>query len=99
MALEPTEERVNNSVVWKCKCDCGNYTLVPQDRLRKGEKLSCGCLKESFGVRQIKNLLNENNIPFEVEKMFDDCINPKTNNFLRFDFFVDNKYLIEYDGE
>ena len=42
-------------------------------------------------------LLTENNIPFIQEKKFDSCISPKGNP-LRFDFYVNNKYLIEYDG-
>lgn len=50
-ALEPTEERHYQSVIWKCKCDCGNIVNAPLDILQKGEKLSCGCLKESLGVK------------------------------------------------
>ena len=44
-------------------------------------------------------LLLKNNISFECEKIFPTCKNPKTNYPLRFDFFVDNKYLIEYNGK
>ena len=33
-----------------------------------------------------------------MEKTFSTCINPKTGKQLRFDFYVNNKYLIEYDG-
>jgi hypothetical protein len=40
-------------------------------------------------------LLTENNIPFEREKRFASC---KDKTYLPFDFFVDNKYLIEFDG-
>ena len=31
-------------VVWLCKCDCGNTVEVPSNRLKNGEKKSCGCL-------------------------------------------------------
>jgi hypothetical protein len=48
---------------------------------------------------KIEQLLKENNFSFEREKTFDSCINPKTNKLLRFDFFVNNSYLIEFDGE
>lgn len=53
----------------------------------------------SRGEIKIYNLLKEYGISFEREKTFKDCINPKTNRALRFDFFIDNKYLIEYNGK
>ena len=34
----------NGRVVWKCKCDCGNYTEVTTALLRNGSVSSCGCL-------------------------------------------------------
>ena len=40
----------------------------------------------------------EHHIPFEKEKTFDTCRYQNTNAYARFDFFVDNKYIIEYDG-
>ena len=33
-----------------------------------------------------------------MEKTFETCINPKTKRLLRFDFYVNNQYLIEFDG-
>ena len=48
--------------------------------------------------RRIENLLEKNKIPFEQEKIFSNCKFPNSNGYARFDFFVDNKYLIEYDG-
>lgn len=41
--LEPTEERVRNAVVWRCRCDCGNEILVESRRLKPGAIYSCGC--------------------------------------------------------
>jgi len=34
-----------NSLIWLCKCDCGKYTKVVADDLRKGSTKSCGCLR------------------------------------------------------
>lgn len=31
--------------MWKCKCDCGNITVVDTQKLRKGHTTSCGCAK------------------------------------------------------
>lgn len=44
VALTPTEERIRGSVVWKCRCDCGNIKLVPLTYLTSGGTQSCGCL-------------------------------------------------------
>ena len=82
----------------QCQCDCGNIVYVRPYELRTHKVNSCGCLRISIGKLKISQLLTENNIPFEMEKKFKDCRNPETNYPLRFDFYVDNKYLIEYDG-
>lgn len=29
--------------MWRCKCDCGNETIVPSSRLTSGNTKSCGC--------------------------------------------------------
>ena len=34
------------SVVWRCRCDCGNEVEVTAASLNKGNNRSCGCLKE-----------------------------------------------------
>lgn len=41
----------------------------------------------------------ENNIPFETQKSFENCIFEDTKRQAKFDFYVNNQYLIEYDGE
>lgn len=59
---------------------------------------SCGCQKTSKGEAKIAQLLSNAKIPFIQQKTFDDC-RFDTGYLARFDFYVDNKYLIEYDGE
>lgn len=44
------------TVYWNCRCDCGNSTIVPTERLTVGKTKSCGCLKAS-GVRARETLL------------------------------------------
>lgn len=95
---DPDHKASNGSYMIECKCDCGNTILVAPNHLRSHHVNSCGCLKISIGELKISQLLTKYNIPFETEKKFDDCRNPKTNYPLRFDFFVNNSYLIEYDG-
>lgn len=43
--LEPTEERRNRSILWKCKCDCGKVILMQGDYLKEHRFSSCGCNK------------------------------------------------------
>lgn len=60
---------------------------------------SCGCASESIGEQTIRELLTNAGIPFEQEKTFDSCRSPITNKQFRWDFYVNNKYLIEFDGK
>lgn len=32
-------------IMWLCKCDCGNYSKVFADNLKRGHTKSCGCKK------------------------------------------------------
>lgn len=86
-------------VVWKCQCDCGNKVEVEATSLQSGATQSCGCIGRSRGEYKIGELLKNNNIPFQRQKKFDNCYFPDSNRPASFDFFVENKYLIEFDGE
>lgn len=41
--------------IWKCKCDCGNFTTVPSNALKLGRTQSCGCLALEHTVNMGKN--------------------------------------------
>lgn len=86
------------NITWKCKCDCGSIIVTTGKSLRAGTTQSCGCLK-SKGEKLISELLNTYGLPYEKEKTFPNCRFKDTNATPRFDFYVDNKYLIEFDGE
>ena len=96
--LEKTDLRKNGRVVWKCKCDCGNITYVDSHSLQQGKTGSCGCLI-SKGENKISQILQDNNINFSTQKFFEDCKFEDSNYYAKFDFWVDNKYIIEYDGQ
>ena len=53
VALEPTNKRVDQLVVWKCRCDCGNVVEVVGSLLTKGNTRSCGCLQRESIRRDI----------------------------------------------
>ena len=85
----------NDKKYWKCNCECGNNCIASGSDLVTRHKNSCGCLKISIGELTISNLLKINNIDFVTEKTFDDCVYKRK---LRFDFYINNNYLIEFDG-
>lgn len=87
----------------KCKCDCGNITIVKTINLTNGNTQSCGCLK-SKGELKLNTILTNLNIPFQTQYSFNDCKYPDSNRLAHFDYciFDQNKNiycLIEYDGE
>ena len=46
-AICPTGSTTKSgSVIWKCRCDCGNEVNVCTSDLNTGNTKSCGCLKE-----------------------------------------------------
>lgn len=97
IVLEETDLRKGTNIIWKCQCDCGNIHYTTTNSLNKGDTKSCGCIK-SYGELIIGQLLNNNNISFIKEYQFEDCIFPDTKQKARFDFYVNNQYLIEFDG-
>ena len=96
--LYKTDKRNDGGTIyWHCRCECGVEKDVLGTSLRQGLSLSCGAHGNiSKGNEKIKNLLINANINFEVEKKFPTC---KDKKELPFDFYVNNSYLIEYDGE
>lgn len=97
--LYDSGKRQNRSVVWHCRCDCTNELDVNQVDLQRGHTKSCGCVK-SYGERLVQEILQKLNIKYKKEYIFNDCINPKTNQKLRFDFYLPGyNVCIEYDGE
>ncbi len=44
-ALEPTPKRRKSSVIWRCRCDCGNEIECESENLTRGKVKSCGCLQ------------------------------------------------------
>ncbi len=51
-ALYPTEKRdYNQSVIWHCRCDCGNEVEHSCAELQKENYISCGCLKRAAEIK------------------------------------------------
>jgi hypothetical protein len=64
VAVQPVEKRINNQVIWECKCDCGKSSFVRATYLRSGTTQSCGCISKEKAREQYKRnaiLGNERN--------------------------------------
>lgn len=53
--MRPARDK-KGSVIWHCKCDCGNETDVPYNNLVFGNMKSCGCQKKEHD-KELKNFL------------------------------------------
>lgn len=81
--------------IYKAKCECGSiieYTIASLN----GGTLSCGCLN-SKGEEKIAQILEKNSIIFTRQQKYPDLLSPKKAQ-LKYDFLIDNKFLLEYDG-
>ena len=76
---------------WNCKCDCGNEVSVDLGNLRAGRTQSCGCTHSLNEEKIIKFLILQNK-NFVYQHRFSDL------PYLKFDFYVEGKYIIEFDG-
>lgn len=97
-AIKPTNERSFNSIIWICKCECGNVKKVSLKDLTSNLVKSCGCLNKSVGEENIQSILIENKISFKRQFSF------SRNKKRRYDFALLNEEkkpirLIEFDGE
>jgi hypothetical protein len=68
VALEPTDKRKGSSVVWLCKCDCGNICEASTTSLSTGGRKSCGCLKKENAARWIESMYKSSNEQREKQK-------------------------------
>lgn len=96
-AIKNTEKLHKGVYIWECLCECGNTCFKPVNKLIIGEVSSCGCLN-SKGEMKIQQILEQNKILFEKQKYFNTCRVAQTNRVMYFDFYIDNSFLLEFDG-
>jgi len=81
VAIEMTESGAHWNK-WKCKCDCGEATIVFGGNLRRGNTLSCGCLqKERASKASLKHGMGKTNIYRVWSMMKDRCFNPRSHAY------------------
>ena len=53
VAIERTSEKRHGSYLWRCRCDCGQETLVESYRIRRQLTKSCGCSRKGQHMAEI----------------------------------------------
>ena len=92
IALKPIYSKTKNQhTKWLCQCDCGNQCEIDMGNLRQGFSQSCGCTQSKQEENIIK-LLTSAGINFKYQYSFANLPNKK------FDFFIEDTYVIEFDG-
>lgn len=89
--------------LYNCKCDCGTAShIVAGSRLMDGSIKSCGCGRFlSYAEENISALLQQLNYSFQ-RNYADNALNqlyPTFGRPMEYDFFVNQQYIIEYDGQ
>lgn len=104
--IERTDNSRTGLVRYKCKCECGNETIVAGGHLSSGNIQSCGCWKQSHleenVIKYFKSKNYINTVDYECQKKFEN-LTGIGNYLLSYDFiFYKNnepKYLIECQGQ
>ena len=68
VAIRPTENRSGNSIMWLCRCDCGNEVEVSASKLQSKHTRSCGCLRKEISAESIAKLGAESAIDFTGQR-------------------------------
>jgi hypothetical protein len=78
----------------------GEFLQTPFAHSSPSMKQGCPYCNVSKGEDEIEKYLIKNNIEYESQHTFIDCINPETSKKLPFDFYLpNNNTMIEYHGE
>lgn len=89
VVLEKAGRRVsengNATIMWKCKCDCGNVVEIRGASLRNGNTRSCGCFIEEKRSEFHKTHGDSYSKIYNIwRRMKDRCYNPNNNRYHRY---------------
>lgn len=89
-----------HTVLWECKCKCGNIKQATSSNLLSGQTRSCGCMK-SYGEVLVRQYLENHNIKYKTEYNLGD-LRGIAKSCARIDFAIlkDDEVIgfIEVDG-
>lgn len=70
--IEKLGIRKQGRIVWRCRCDCGNYINVISTNLTTGETKSCGCLKKELEDKNLREDYDHKRVDGVVLPLFKD---------------------------
>lgn len=84
--IEVAGKTKSRKIIWRCKCDCGNETLVVSSNLTRKHTESCGCLKRKIVKSGAHKTHGERNTRlYEIWRcMRQRCYNPRKSNYYRY---------------
>lgn len=102
--IRETDQRKSGSVVWECKCDCGNTVFVSQNHLSRGATVSCGCYNAE---KDKTHGMSHTHLHTVWACMKDRCLNPNHPQFKDYggrgikicDEWLDSSAFIEWAKE
>lgn len=59
-ANPPEHLKDKHYTFWKCKCECGNTTIVRRDALINGKTKSCGCIHDQKSAERLRKMFTKN---------------------------------------
>ena len=79
--IERTENK-GKQTMWKCLCDCGNYTIINGYSLRNGISKSCGCLSGELAKQRKQTHNHHGERMYNIWKnMKQRCFNTNNKNY------------------
>ena len=73
---------------YKCKCDCGNESVVMLTNLRSGATTSCGCIKakrlQQQAAASVTHGMTKTRTHYSWLRMKDRCLNPNATSYHRY---------------
>lgn len=94
--LEPYKN-IDTKILTRHKTCNSTFMLMPNHFLHRGDR--CTFCRQSKNEKSIESFLTENNIPFSKQVTFEDLFYKNRSYPLKFDFMIDEKLILEYDGE
>jgi len=80
--------RANGQIVWRCRCDCGNFASIRGHALRKLTSTSCGCVRRELsrrmGQRTAKHHRSTSTVYWRWKNMLNRCRDPENRYFDRY---------------
>lgn len=89
-AEDQYSERGTKKIMWRCRCECGNETIVGGSHLKSGHTRSCGCLMKESAAKQGRASRQYNKYEFK-----DDYVIGYTNQGCPFYFDIDDYNLVK----